>query len=157
VGQVEFPVTVDMVIAALLHDAVEDHGGELRMRDIEQNFGKDVARMVEGLSDTMVEDPGAKEPWEKRKAAYVERLRTEREDVQLISAADKLYNARTILDEYRRIGPAVWKRFRRGRNPQLWYFQALLEVFKASGRNPIVDELERVVVELERISAGEAR
>lgn len=27
VGQVSFPVTEDMVIAALLHDAVEDHGG----------------------------------------------------------------------------------------------------------------------------------
>src|SRR5579862_4264654 len=54
VGQVAFPVTEDMVIAALLHDAVEDHGGEPRLRDIEANFGANVARMVEGLSDTLV-------------------------------------------------------------------------------------------------------
>jgi (p)ppGpp synthase/HD superfamily hydrolase len=41
-----------MVIAALLHDAAEDQGGELRLKDIEHNFGPHVARMVEGLSDT---------------------------------------------------------------------------------------------------------
>ena len=51
-GHVDFPVTEDMVIAALLHDAAEDHGGETRLRDIECNFGPNVARMVEGLSDT---------------------------------------------------------------------------------------------------------
>jgi (p)ppGpp synthase/HD superfamily hydrolase len=156
-GQVVFPVTEDMVIAALLHDAVEDHGGERRLRDIEANFGKDVARMVEGLSDTLVEDPDNKEPWEKRKADYVDRLRSEPEDVKLISAADKLYNARTMVDEYRSSGPEMWKRFKRGRNAQLWYFHAVLEIFKASGRNRIVDELERVVAELERISAGDPR
>ena len=50
--------------------------------------------------------------------------------MQLISAADKLYNARTILDDYRKIGPEVWKRFKRGRNDQIWYFRELLKVFK---------------------------
>ncbi len=72
------PVTEDMVIAALLHDAVEDHGGATRLEDIQQNFGSDVARMVEGLSDTLAEDPNKKEPWEKRKEAYLRRLRTEK-------------------------------------------------------------------------------
>jgi (p)ppGpp synthase/HD superfamily hydrolase len=155
VGRVDFPVTEDMAIAALLHDAVEDHGGEPRLRDIERNFGKDVARMVDGLSDTLVEDANNKEPWEKRKADYIERLRVEPADVQLISAADKLYNARTVLDEYRTVGSEVWKRFKRGRNEQLWYFNELLKVFNASGRNRIVDELERVVAELDRISKGD--
>ena len=90
VGQVAFPVTEEMVIAALLHDAVEDHGGEPRLHDIEANFGAHVARVVGGLSDTRVEDPGQKEPWEKRKAGYIERLRGEPAEVKLISAADKL-------------------------------------------------------------------
>lgn len=156
VGQVPFPVTEDMAIAALLHDAVEDHGGKARLRDIEASFGANVARMVEGLSDTLVEDPTNKEPWEKRKRDYVERLRFEPADVQLISAADKLYNARTMLDEYRAVGSTVWDRFKRGRREQLWYFHAVVEIFKASGRNRIVDELERVLAELERISTRDA-
>ena len=155
-GRVEFPVTEDMVIAALLHDTVEDHGGSRRLEDIAYNFGADVARMVEGLSDTVAENPDAKAPWELRKRAYVRRLRREPLDVQLISAADKLYNARTILDDYRTIGPEVWARFKRGRDAQLWYFGALLDVFKKSRTNRIVEELERVVWELARISKNAA-
>jgi (p)ppGpp synthase/HD superfamily hydrolase len=154
-GHVEFAVTEEMVMAALLHDAVEDHGGRPRLEDIKHNFGADVARMVEGLSDTLVEDAGDKEPWEARKGNYLMRLRTEPADVQLISAADKLYNARSILDDYRKIGPEVWKRFKRPRTAQLWYFDELIKIFRVSGTNRIVEELERVVDELRQISAGE--
>ena len=148
-------VTEDMIIAAVLHDAAEDHGGQLRLDDIEHNFGSDVARMVEALSDSLTADASKKAPWQERKEEYLKRLRREPADVQLISAADKLYNARSILDDYRKIGPEVWRRFKRGRKHQLWYFRELLKVFKASGKNRIVAELERVTDKLERISAGE--
>jgi (p)ppGpp synthase/HD superfamily hydrolase len=150
-------VTEDMVIAALLHDAVEDHGGALRLDNIRANFGDEVARMVEGLSDTLAKDERGKEPWEQRKKAYIERLREEPADVRLISAADKLYNARSILEDYREIGAEIWKRFQRPRDLQIWYFESLLEVFKASGKMRIIDELERVVDELKEISAGDVK
>jgi hypothetical protein len=84
------------------------------------------------------------------------RLRKEPAEVQLISAADKLYNARAILEDYREIGPRIWERFKRGRNDQIWYFDELVKVFKSSGVNRIVDELERVVNELRQVSAKEA-
>lgn len=155
-GLTGFPATEDMVIAALLHDAVEDHGGAARLEDIRQNFGAEVARMVEGLSDTLAEDPNGKEPWEQRKEAYIERVRAEQDDVRLISAADKLYNARSILDDYRVIGPKIWERFNRPRDRQIWYYETILEVFKASGNMRIFDELERVVNELKQISAEDA-
>ncbi len=145
-----------MVIAAILHDAVEDHGGAPRLADIRQNFGAEVARMVEGLSDTLVENPEDKEPWIERKKSYVTRLAGEPADVQLISAADKLYNARTMVEDYRVVGTEIWKRFKRGRDEQLWYFDALLRVFRASGTNQIVDELERATNELKNLSASEA-
>jgi len=154
-GRAPFPITEDMVIAALLHDAVEDHGGAPRLEDIRRNFGDDVARMVEGLSDSLAEDSTDKGPWEQRKAAYIEKLRHEPVDVQLISAADKLYNGRTTLDEHRTIGAEVWKRFKRGRDQQIWYFSELLSVFKSAGTNRIVDEFERVVDELVRQSASD--
>lgn len=156
-GHVPFAVTEDMVIAALLHDTVEDHGGEIRLQDVAHNFGSNVARMVEGLSDTLVEDPNQKEPWEQRKRTYLDRLRTEPADVQLISAADKLYNARAILDDYRKIDAEVWKRFKRGRDLQLGYFDELVTIFEASGANRIVEELRRVINKLKTISAGESK
>jgi hypothetical protein len=103
----------------------------------------------------VAEDSNNKGPWEERKKAYIARLRNEPKNVQLISAADKLYNARSILDDYRKIGPEIWKRFKRGRKEQLWYFDTVLEIFKSSGENSIVSELGRVVAELKRISAHE--
>jgi GTP pyrophosphokinase len=142
------PVTEDMVIAAILHDTVEDHGGKPRLDDVEKEFGKNVARMVEGLSDTLAEDHDKKEGWEERKNAYLVRLRTEPEEVLLISAADKLYNAKAILDDLREIGPAVFERFKRGPKEQLWYFHSLLEVFHARLKSRTVDELQRVVNEI---------
>jgi len=142
------PVTEDMVIAALLHDVVEDHGGMPRLREVEKLFGANVGRMVAGLSDTFADDHNKKEGWEQRKLAYLDRLRGESDDVLLISAADKLYNAKSILDEYRVIGDAVWARFNRGADKQLGYFNALLAVFRAHPSNKIVDDFERVVREL---------
>jgi (p)ppGpp synthase/HD superfamily hydrolase len=154
-GHELFPVTEDMVVAALLHDAVEDHGGTPRLHDIEANFGANVARMVAGLSDTFSEDSSHKESWLDRKQSYLHRLRDEPADVRLISAADKLNNARAMLEDYRVIGPEVWKRFKRGRGDQLWYFDELVKVFRSFGESRIVDELERVVAELRRMSNSE--
>ena len=155
-GHAGFPVTEDMVIAALLHDAAEDQGGELRLQDIEHNFGSEVARMVEGLSDSLTADPRQKESWPERKKAYIRRLRKELADVQLISAAAKLYNARATLEDYREIGPRVWDRFKRGREDQIWYFNELLKVYELHGASRIVEELRRVVAELRQVSADEA-
>ena len=59
-GYVNFPVTEDLVIGALLHDAVEDEGGLPRLRDIEANFGPEVAKIVEGCTDRFEEHSGNK-------------------------------------------------------------------------------------------------
>lgn len=151
------PVTEDMIVAALLHDTVEDHGGMPRLREVEERFGPDVARMVAGLSDTFAEDHDEKEGWEDRKIAYLTRLRKEANDVLLISAADKLYNAKSILDDYREIGAKVFERFKRGADQQLWYFDELLKVFLSHPPNKIVDDLERVVEELKTLISPESK
>jgi len=142
-------VTEDLVIAALLHDAVGDEGGLPRLHDIEEKFGKEVAKIVEGCSDSFEQDPNKKQVWEVRKAAYIERLWNEPPATLLVSVADKLYNARAILVEYRQIGAEVWTRFKRGREHQLRYFDELIKIFeqRCSGWR-IVEELKRTVKEL---------
>jgi (p)ppGpp synthase/HD superfamily hydrolase len=159
-GHVPFAVTEDMVIAALLHDAVEDEGGLPRLQDIEAKFGKDVAKIVEGCTDSSEVDSDKKQEWRVRKEAYIKRLREEPDESEgtlLVSAADKLYNARAILEDYREVGAEVWKRFKRGRDQQLWYFDELIKVYEERCRNwRIVEELKRMVAELRRVSAGEA-
>ena len=146
-GYAEFAIDEDVVIGALLHDAAEDWGGRARLHDIEKTFGCEVARHVEGCTDTF-EDP--KPDWKPRKQAYLDRLQGESPATRLISAADKLYNARAIREDFRSVGHAVWGRFKRGRDEQLWYFRELVRIFKEPGTNRIVQELERVVAGLDR-------
>jgi (p)ppGpp synthase/HD superfamily hydrolase len=154
-GHAPVPVTEDMVIAAILHDTVEDHGGTPRLHDIEHNFGPEVAHMVEGMSDSFVENANDKPSWEERKGGYIDRLAKEPLQIQLISAADKLYNVRTIVADYRESGARVWERFKRGRDQQIWYYRELLRVFRSQPTNRIVDEFERAVAELETMTAAD--
>jgi len=148
-------VTEDMVIAAVLHDAVEDEGGLARLQDIEATFGLEVARIVEGCSDSFAADSTAKEEWEPRKKAYIERLHTEPESTLLVSVADKLHNVRSMVEDYRSDGAEFWKRFKRGPGPQLWYYTEVLKVYQE--RCPdwrIVHELARAIAELSHLCHG---
>src|SRR2546427_12542687 len=88
----------EMAIAALLHDAVEDQGGLPRLREIRRKFGARVARIVDGCTDSYTEP---KPTWRARKLAYIQRVAAEPADVRLVSAADKLSNARETLHELR--------------------------------------------------------
>ena len=110
--------------------------------------------MVEGLSDTLAEDHNKKEGWEERKRKYLEHLRSAPQDELLISAADKLYNAKAILDDFKEIGPEIFKRFKRGANEQLWYLRELLAIFQARLGGRMVDELAVVVGELARLTGA---
>jgi len=121
---------------------------------IEAKFGKKVAKIVEGCTDSFVEYPDKKQEWEERKSSYIERLWNEPPETLLVSVADKLYNARAILKEYRQIGSEVWSRFKRGGKQQLWYFDELIKVYEERCSTwQIVQELKRTVKELTQISA----
>jgi (p)ppGpp synthase/HD superfamily hydrolase len=143
----------DEAIAALLHDAVEDQGGAPTLQAIRLRFGETVAAIVEGCTDT---DEMPKPPWRPRKEAYIAHVASASPSVRLVSAADKLHNARTILADYRRGGDAVWDRFSGGKAGTLWYYRTLVEAFRRHGLTPLVEELERVVGELEQL-AGQGR
>ena len=85
--------TEDEAIAALLHDAAEDQGGEETLDEIEAKFGKHVRDIVHELSDTL-EEP--KPEWQERKENYLEHLENASPEAKHISLADKLYNARSL-------------------------------------------------------------
>ncbi len=143
----------DEVIAALLHDVAEDHGGQEALDEIRAKFGMGVAAIVEGCSDTL-ESPKPK--WLARKERYVEHLQTAPRSTRLVSAADKLHNARAIVKDLRDLGDEVWKRFTAPKDEVLWYYRALVEAFKARGSSPLIEELERVVGEMHREAGAKA-
>jgi (p)ppGpp synthase/HD superfamily hydrolase len=141
--------TEDEVISALLHDAPEDAGGEARLEEIRARFGDPVADIVAGCTDTY-EDP--KPPWRARKEAYLDHLAEAQAPVRLVSAADKLHNARSVLADYRTAGEDLWDRFNGGREGTLWYYRAVAETLAGDG--PVADELGRVVAEMGRLSGA---
>jgi (p)ppGpp synthase/HD superfamily hydrolase len=138
----------DLAIAALLHDVVEDCGGAPMLKEIRRRFGKRVAHVVDGCTDT---DLDPKPPWRQRKEDYVAHLRTADADTRLVSAADKLHNVRSIVAAYREIGDRVWERFHGKRDGTLWYYRALLDEFRRKQSSPLIPELERAVTELEAL------
>lgn len=96
-----------------------------------------------------------KPPWRERKEAYVAHVRNAPQSVRLVSAADKLHNARSILADLHTEGETVWGRFKGGKEGTLWYYRALLDAFRAAGGpKRIVDELESVVEEIEELAAA---
>lgn len=139
----------DAAVAALLHDAAEDHGGTPRLADIQRNFGKAVAVIVEECTDS-TRTP--KESWEIRKRRYVKHLPDVSKGGLLVSAADKLANVRAILAEHYVVGDEVYKRFKRPKRRTLWYYNALSRAFTALLPGDLPKELRRTVAELNRVS-----
>ena len=135
--------TEDEAIAALLHDAPEDQGGLEALDEIGRVFGDHVREIVLGLSDTL-DDP--KPPWRERKERYLAHLREEDDrSVLLVSIADKLHNARSIVLDLAEHGEKVWERFGGGREGSLWYYEELVDIFNERFPGPLADEFSRTV------------
>ena len=133
----------DQTVAALLHDAIEDHPDDGRTRDtIRARFGDRVATLVEACTDA---DTHPKPPWGERKERYLEHLPQAPR-----ALADKLHNARAILADHRAVGERVWERFNVSKQATLWYYRALADAFARLEPGHLTAEFERVVAELEK-------
>ena len=138
----------DEAVAALLHDVVEDCGGYPMLEEVRRCFGDRVATIVDGCTDSYAVP---KPEWKQRKMEYLDGLDQAGNDIRLVSAADKLHNARTILADYRQEGDAIWDRFNGRRDGTLWYYRSVLEVLQKGKPNRLIDELENVVTQLETL------
>jgi len=140
----EYGGSEDMAIAGLLHDAVEDQGGEPRLVDIRNRFGDRVADIVRSCSDRVVD-------WRTRKVRYIDHLKTVDPETRLVSLSDKVHNARSILRDLRKpdIGSAVWGRFKQPKEDTLWYYRELANAFALLLPGQLADELMEIVIVLE--------
>lgn len=139
----------DQMVAAVLHDYLEDIEGSTREALADQ-FGERVASLVVGLSDHTVRP---KPPWRERKEAYLAQLAAKPPDLKLISAADKLHNCRSIVRDHRAQGDAVFQRFRGRKAGTIWYYRQLVVELGKGWKHPLLDELAVAVRELEDLAA----
>lgn len=132
----------DMAIAALLHDAAEDQGGESVLESIGSAFGPEVARWVRQSSDSFTHP---KPQWEARKRHHLAQIPQADREARLIMLADKVHNARSILADHARVGDEVWDRFSVPRERTLWYYESLLCVFERALSPVLYDTLSECV------------
>lgn len=140
----------DEAIAALLHDAIEDQG--LSRGDLGERFGQVVEEIVWGCTDT---DQQPKPPWRERKQAYLEELPQQSPSVLLVSLADKVHNARSLLFDGRAVGAELWSRFNAGRDSQIWYYESLAALYQELIPGSLADELTRLVEDLKAVARPE--
>ena len=125
-----------------------------RLRGLGDDVGEDAtrgprcARLEPGTDAEVIPKP----PWRERKEKYIAHIGSVSASVRLVSAADKLHNARSILADYRQLGESLWNRFKGGKEGTLWYYRSLIREFQAAGGGQLAEELDRVVTELERLS-----
>jgi GTP pyrophosphokinase len=143
----EYGGNEDQMVAALLHDAAEDQGGETALERIRERFGTVVADYVAGCSDTF---SAPKPPWRERKEQFLRGLESASPDLRLIIAADKLHNVRSILRDLNACGNGVWDRFTGGRDGTLWYHAEAVRALAEGWSAPIVMELADAVDALHR-------
>lgn len=142
----------EQAMAALLHDAVEDGGPQYAKR-IREQFGDRVANIVEGCTDGVPDANGKKEAWKLRKERYISHLQHASDDVLLVSGSDKLHNARAIVEDLLRIGPAVFDRFTATQEQTLWYYETLSGVFSNRG-TPVAKALSDTVQRMKQLAAN---
>jgi len=127
----------DVIIAALLHDVLEDTG--VAKETIRAQFGNHVLEIVEGVTEDKTL------PWEERKAKYVDMVRSSSKEAKAVSIADKIHNLQSLLFAYEEYGPALWEKFNKGKKEKVWFEELCLAMFKETWSHPLVDEYEKLV------------
>ncbi|MEW4568172.1 HD domain-containing protein [Tautonia sp. JC769] len=144
----------DVVIAALLHDVVEDT--EATLDDLRDRFGDRVAGLVAHCSERKTDDEGRQRPWIDRKRDHLEALATAPEASKAIVLADCLHNMRSMVDDLAAEGPSFWGRFNAGRDQILERYRLVLDRL-AGGSDDRLDTLARLGRSTLAELAGEVR
>lgn len=99
----DYQVDENTLIAALLHDTVEDVEN-ISLKDIEQNFGQEVTNIVDGLTKVkkVIEEQKEKNRLEMKKESSIETIRKILQKSQndlrviIIKMADRVHNLQTL-------------------------------------------------------------
>lgn len=135
----------ELVIAAILHDTIEDTN--VTRDDLQHHFGERITSLVESLSE-----PDKSATWEVRKQHTIAFLEHAPPDVLLIACADKLDNARSLQDDWLRVGEKVWSFFSRPKSHQCWYYTSLVDVFtRRATEEPLISLSQQLKTTVEAL------
>tara|TARA_B100000508_G_scaffold60333_1_gene47141 strand:- start:180857 stop:181420 length:564 start_codon:yes stop_codon:yes gene_type:complete len=123
----------DIVIAALLHDTVEDT--EMTHEELIKFFGERVSELVDNVSE-----PKGNIPWKERKDIYLKKLEDGPVDAVLIAAADKIHNMQSKYRIHNDQGFMFVKSLGLLDKKYIWYHSAVYDIVKEKlGESKIVE------------------
>ena len=119
----------NVLMASVLHDVIEDTA--YSYDDIVNNFGKEVANIINYESEDKMEDKSPEDTWKIRKIRQLSILRNAPYEAKVVCLADKLANMREIYSDYAVIGDELFKRFNnKNKSEQAWYYTEFANILK---------------------------
>ncbi len=144
----EYTRDEQVIIAGLLHDTIEDT--DYTFEELEGEFGREVRDIVYFVTEVKVQ--GDKRiSWKPRKDAYIALLEDANREALFVSAADKIHNLRSTIDDFKKYGPSIWKNFNTSVENNLWFYASVHEVLKRRLNSVIVDEYEKTLNEAKEL------
>lgn len=131
----------DVIIAALLHDTVEDT--DYTLDELEEDFGAFVRELVTTLTEPTHEGD-RKLPWPDKKKRYAAQLKKGPKEAVMIAAADKAHNFRTMVEEYYDAPDRFLQDFGKNLDERLEVYQTIANVINNRLEGPLLNEFNHV-------------
>ena len=143
----------DTFIAALLHDVLEDVSEAVYSRqDMYREFGADIVRIVEDVTEPPIIEPNQK-AWYERKKGYIDHL-AELSDMRalIVAYADKIHNMSEIIRCSKSYDGVIWSIFNADRSRELWFYESIFNVLSQKVLpKDAIDEYADLLKKLKRI------
>jgi len=134
-----------VIAAALTHDVLEDT--DYPVEKLRKELGDEVLEIIKAVTNDQ------SLPWEEKKKKYVESVRNASEGAKAVAVADKIHNLESLFIAYEEQGPALWKRFNRGKDKKVWFEKEVLQMLKDTWRHPMIEEYERLITKITKLKA----
>lgn len=134
----------DTIIAALLHDTLEDT--DYTEKELEDDFGGSVKEIVLSLTEPQPAENEVRD-FAFQKKEYVAQLKKASERALVVAAADKIHNMRSIVEEYYDDHSSFVAHFGANLEARLLMYQEISNVLNRRLKNAILAEFNSVFTE----------
>lgn len=141
----------DVLIAGLMHDALEDVPDYTEAM-LEETFGTRVLDIVLGVTEEFKLRNETPPSWKEEKVFYLENLKKAVDESLLVSLADKIQNTRSYIELMNIEGPGMLANFGAGNDERMWFHTEVLTIGieRLGDDHILVEELQAELEELQK-------